>query len=64
MIAKIQVCLQAGMLLGWLIDPAEHIVMVFWPDRPLAILEGQANLPVLPDMDLTLTAAQVFAWAQ
>jgi Uma2 family endonuclease len=52
------------MLLGWLIDPAEHIVMVFWPDRPLAILEGQANLPVLPDMDLTLTAAQVFAWAQ
>jgi Uma2 family endonuclease len=63
-IAKIQACLEEGMQLGWLIDAVEQVVMVFWPDRPLAIVSGQRVLPVLPDMALTLTPEQVFAWVR
>jgi hypothetical protein len=47
-----------------LIDAVEQVVMVFWPDRPLAIVSGQRVLPVLPDMALTLTPEQVFAWVR
>jgi Uma2 family endonuclease len=63
-VAKIQACLQEGMQLGWIIDVDEQAVLVFWPDRLFLIVSGPAILPVLPDMVLTLTAEQVFAWAQ
>ena len=63
-IAKIQSCLEEGTQLGWLIDSEEKMVIVFWPDRPLALLTGRAVLPVLPDMTLALTVEQVFNWLQ
>ncbi|MEB3338989.1 MAG: hypothetical protein VKJ46_16075 [Leptolyngbyaceae bacterium] len=50
--------------MGWLIDPQEQVVMVFWSDRPLAFLTGQSVLPVLPEITLVLTVEQVFAWLQ
>jgi Uma2 family endonuclease len=59
-IAKIQACLEAGTKLAWLIDPEEEAVMVFWSDRPLAILRGNTPLPVLPDLKLELTPTQIF----
>jgi Uma2 family endonuclease len=31
-ITKIQVCLEAGAKLAWLIDPVEAVVLVFWKD--------------------------------
>jgi Uma2 family endonuclease len=63
-ITKIQICLQEGTHLGWLIDPAEALIMVFWPDRPLAIFSNQEILPTLPDIPLILSAEQIFTWAQ
>ncbi|NEP14820.1 MAG: Uma2 family endonuclease [Symploca sp. SIO2C1] len=59
-IAKIQSCLQEGTKLGWLIDPKEKVVMIFWPDRPLALLKGQAVLPVISDLELVLTVEELF----
>ena len=35
--------------------------MVFWRDRPLAIISG-AIVPVLAGMELPLTAEQIFGW--
>ncbi|NEP02370.1 MAG: Uma2 family endonuclease [Symploca sp. SIO2E9] len=61
-IAKIQSCLQEGTQLGWLIDPEEKVIMAFWRDLPLALLTGEAILPVLSDLNLVLTVEQVFDW--
>ena len=59
-ITKIQACLDAGTRLAWLIDPLEEVVMVFWPDRPLAIFRENNVLPVLPDITLELTPLEMF----
>lgn len=59
-ITKIQACLDAGTQLAWLIDPLDEVVMVFWPDRPLAILREKNALPVLPDISLELTPLEMF----
>ncbi|WP_346290341.1 Uma2 family endonuclease [Sphaerothrix gracilis] len=61
-IAKIQACLRAGSQLGWLLDAEERIAMAFWRDRPLALLTGTDTMPVLPEINLILTAAQIFSW--
>jgi len=63
-IAKIQACLEAGTRLAWLIDPVEEVVMVFWNDRPLEILQGSSLLPVLPNLQLELTPVEIFSWMQ
>ena len=62
LIAKLQSCLIEGTQLGWLIDPEEQIILVFWQDLHLELLRGTAVLPVLPEIPLTLTAQQVFDW--
>jgi Uma2 family endonuclease len=62
LIAKIQACLLEGTQLAWLLDPTEAVIMVFWPDRPLAIISGASLVPVLPEIDLQLTAKQIFDW--
>ena len=62
LIAKIQTCLNEGTQLGWLIDSQEAIVMVFQPNQPLQLLSGDAELPILENMNLHLTPDQIFAW--
>jgi Uma2 family endonuclease len=62
LIAKIQLCLESGSKLGWLIDPQELVAIVFLPDRPLSLLTGDALLPVLPHIPLELTVDRVFSW--
>jgi Uma2 family endonuclease len=64
LIAKIQVCLEEGTQLGWLIDSTERVVMVRLPDRRLRLLNNGDRLPVLQDIPLVLTVDQVFAWLQ
>jgi len=63
-ITKIQVCLEAGAKLAWLIDPVEAVVLVFWNDRPLEILQGSSLLPVLSNLQLQLTPMEIFSWMQ
>jgi Uma2 family endonuclease len=62
LIAKIQGCLLEGSRLGWLIDVDERVVMVFQPEQPLLLRRNADALPVLAEIPLMLTAAQLFAW--
>ena len=62
LIAKIQTCLMEGAQLGWLLDSTEGVIMVFWSDRPLALISGETVVPALPGIDLQMTAKQIFDW--
>lgn len=60
LIAKIQTCLLEGTQLGWLLDSTEQVIMVFWCNRPLAMISGPAMVPVLAGIDLQISANQIF----
>lgn len=55
-------CLRHGGQLGWLVMPRDRVVVVFWPDALPLELSGSDRLPVLPDLDLVLTADELFSW--
>ncbi|MFN6516302.1 MAG: Uma2 family endonuclease [Nostoc sp. CreGUA01] len=57
-------CLRNGSQLGWLIDPSERCIFVYQPNRLPDLLAGQDILPVLEDMNLTLSVDEIFAWLQ
>ena len=52
--------LRYGSLLGWLVDPEMRSVLVYWPHRLPEICTGDDVLPVLADLELTLSAEQLF----
>jgi Uma2 family endonuclease len=45
-----------------LVDPQERVILVFRPEQLPNELVGNEILPVLPDLALTLTVNDVFAW--
>ena len=55
-------CLKHGSHLGWLVDPEERVILVFRPEQLPTELMGNDVLPVLPNLELTLTVDDVFAW--
>lgn len=55
-------CLRYGCQLGWLLDPEDYAVLIFAPQQAPQICRGDQPLSVLEGIELTLTAAQVFAW--
>jgi Uma2 family endonuclease len=57
-------CLKHGTQLGWLIDPAESLVMVYTPDRRLEILETAENVLPVPEFAaaIQLTIGELFGW--
>lgn len=55
-------CSKQGTELGWLLDPDTESVVIVLPEQRVQILEGDTRLPVLPEIDVTLTAKQVFSW--
>jgi Uma2 family endonuclease len=57
-------CLKNGSQLGWLIDPSDRCVLVYQPNRLPDLLAEQDILPVLEDMNLTLSVDEIFAWLQ
>ncbi|MEM7063239.1 MAG: hypothetical protein AAF572_08740 [Cyanobacteria bacterium P01_B01_bin.77] len=48
--------------MGWLIDPHERVVLVYYPDCLPDELTGGAMLPCLPEVSLVLTVDQLFGW--
>lgn len=55
-------CLKHGTQIGWLIDPKEQSVFVYWPDRPTTCFDQlNAALPV-PEFakDFNLTVESLF----
>ncbi|ODG98873.1 hypothetical protein A4S05_07090 [Nostoc sp. KVJ20] len=57
-------CLRNGSQLGWLIDPSERCILVYQPNYLPDLLAGQDILPVLEDLNLTLSVDEIFAWLQ
>ncbi|MBD2594414.1 Uma2 family endonuclease [Nostoc spongiaeforme FACHB-130] len=57
-------CLKHGCQLGWMLDPDDYSVLVFAPGKELEVCRGDRILPILAGVNLTLTAAQIFAWLQ
>jgi Uma2 family endonuclease len=62
LIEKIQMCLNEGTQLGWLIDSIEQVVMVLRPNQSLVFLRQGNPLPVLENIPLLLTADAIFGW--
>ncbi|NEQ51343.1 MAG: Uma2 family endonuclease [Leptolyngbya sp. SIO3F4] len=61
---KLLHCSEHGTELGWLINPKEATVMLVLPEQRVQFLEGEATLPVLDGIDLSLTVDQVFSWLE
>jgi Uma2 family endonuclease len=57
-------CLTHGAQMGWLIDPEEELVFVYFPDRTLAVFEEpNERIPVPPFAEsFSLTVGQIFSW--
>ncbi|MDB9314701.1 Uma2 family endonuclease [Spirulina sp. CS-785/01] len=60
--ASILHCLKYGSQLGWLLDPSDRSILVFQPKQEPIIFSGQDDLPVLTDIELKITATQIFDW--
>ncbi|NET50828.1 MAG: Uma2 family endonuclease [Merismopedia sp. SIO2A8] len=61
---KLLHCSKQGTELGWLINPQEITVILVLPNQRVQFLEGDATLPVLEGIDLSLTVDQVFRWLE
>lgn len=59
-IGNILHCLQHGSRLAWFIDPDDRSVLVFLPGQQPK--QDSDRLPVLAEIPLELTTAQVFDW--
>ena len=55
-------CLQHGSQLGWLLDPDDYSILALPPQQTIKIFRGTQQLPVLPNINLKLTAQKVFSW--
>jgi Uma2 family endonuclease len=55
-------CLEHGSLLGWFIDPDDLSILVLLPQQQPVLCRENHLLPVLPNLELTLTVNQVFSW--
>ncbi|HAC64958.1 MAG TPA: hypothetical protein DCF68_15860 [Cyanothece sp. UBA12306] len=55
-------CIKYGCQLGWMIDPDDYSVLIFTPQQAPQVCRGNSPLQVLKEIDLELTAEQVFSW--
>jgi Uma2 family endonuclease len=57
-------CLTHGTQMGWLIDPIEELVFVYFADRTLAVFEEKSDRLPVPAFaeSFSLTVGQLFSW--
>jgi Uma2 family endonuclease len=57
-------CLDHGTEVGWLIDPAEKMILVYQPDRQVQVVELLEAELIVPEFArvVKLTAGDVFRW--
>ncbi|WP_310410138.1 Uma2 family endonuclease [Chamaesiphon sp. OTE_8_metabat_110] len=57
-------CLSNGTKMGWLIDPEEELIFVYFEDRTLAVFEEKDNLLPVPEFAAAfkLTVGELFGW--
>jgi Uma2 family endonuclease len=61
-LAKLLHCMEHGTELGWLLDPENDTVLAILPESRVKLYQGTEPLPILRDIDLTLSAAEIFSW--
>ena len=63
-IKNILYCLDRGTQLGWLIDPDEQSVIVYFPKQQPAFFEEENNVLTVPEFakELQLTLGELFGW--
>ncbi|UKO99408.1 Uma2 family endonuclease [Nostoc sp. UHCC 0870] len=59
---KLLHCSQNGTELGWLIFPEDASILTILPNQRVEMLTGTDTLPILSNIDLSLTVEQVFSW--
>jgi Uma2 family endonuclease len=57
-------CLAHGTEIGWLIDPSEKLVFVYFPEQKMFLLELDSDRLPVPAFaeSLNITVGQVFSW--
>jgi Uma2 family endonuclease len=57
-------CLDNGTEVGWLIDPAEKMILVYQPDRQVQVVDLLDDELIVPEFarSVKLTAGDVFNW--
>ena len=63
-VKNILYCLDHGTQMGWLIDPEEEIIFVYFSDRTIAIFESENALLPVPAFatNFQITLGQLFDW--
>lgn len=59
---KLLFCSENGTNLGWLINPEDETILVVFNDQKVKIFRDDNTLPVLDQVELTLTVNDVFNW--
>ncbi len=59
-------CLAHGTQMGWLIDPEEELVFVYFADRTIAVFEEPSDRIPVPAFaeSFSLTVGQIFRWLE
>jgi Uma2 family endonuclease len=59
-------CLAHGTQMGWLIDPEEELVFVYFSDRTLAVFENSSDRIPVPNFadSFSLTVGELFGWLE
>jgi Uma2 family endonuclease len=55
-------CMKYGCQLGWMLDPDDYSVLIFAPQQDPKVCRGSCPLQVLEEVNLDITAEQVFSW--
>jgi Uma2 family endonuclease len=57
-------CLDCGTEVGWLIDPAEKMILIYQPDRQVQVVDLLEAELIVPEFarSIQLTAGDVFVW--
>ncbi|MGK7923462.1 MAG: Uma2 family endonuclease [Trichodesmium sp.] len=61
-IGNILHCLEHGSHLGWFVDPDDLSILCLRAQKQPVLCKSDRVLPVFPDVELTLTVDEIFAW--
>lgn len=57
-------CLECGTQVGWLIDPAEKIILIYQPDKQVEVIDTLDRELIVPEFarSVKLNAGDIFSW--
>ncbi len=65
-IRNILYCLDHGTEMGWLLDPDEELVFIYFSDRRIAVFENKSDRLPVPSFaqSFQLTVGELFSWLE